>query len=198
MSGKTVFISVMLVAIMAASAFGDGGGPTIIAVDLDRLEPDAVLDSTTLTEIATHTYEVDDTLIPIRGILISDEKMCLIVYDPAQIIFDDTLVSLETETTSDDISFVSVSDHSNGTPVFDLAIVDSDGTVWRFEKDALVDEYVELNEETTLVAFITMDFHDDNENVTICQGHRPDEQYAKFERDEERANNRGLIAFFSA
>lgn len=197
MNGKAVFIAAIFVAVLVIPAFGGGGEASIMAVDLDRLEPGVVLDSTTLVEIAAHSGEIDDELIPIRGILVSDEKMCLIVYDPAQIIFDDTLVSLESETSSDDFSFVSASDYPNGTPVFDLAIVESDGTVRRFKKDALVDEYVELKEGTTLMAFVSMDSRDGNKGVTICQGHRPNEQYVKFESDEERANNRSLIAFLS-
>ena len=197
MNRKAVFIAAIFVAVLVIPAFGGGGEASIMAVDLDRLEPGVVLDSATLVEIASHSGEIDDELIPIRGILVSDEKMCLIVYDPAQIVFDDTLVSLESETSSDDVSFVSASDFSNGTPVFDLAVVESDGTVRRFKKDALVDEYVELKEGTTLMAFVSMDSRDGNKDVTICQGHRPNEQYVKFESDEERANNRSLIAFLS-
>jgi len=197
MKGRAVLVSAILVAVLAMPAFGGGGEASIMAVDLDRLGPDAVLDSTTLAEIAAHTDEIDDTLIPIRGVLIADEIMCLIVYDPAQIMFDEYLVSLETETTSDNISFVSVSDHSSGTPVFDLSIVDSDGTVRRFKKDALVDEYMELEEGSTLLAFVTMNSHG-SEGISTCQEKRVDEQCVEFECDKELAYNLSIIAFHSS
>jgi hypothetical protein len=111
--------------------------------------------------------------------------------------FDDTLVFLETETTSNDVSFVSVSDYPDGVPVFDLAVVESDGTVRRFKKDALVDEYLNLDDGTTLVAFITTNTYDEK-GITSCQKYGPNEQYVTFVPDEKRASNRSLIAFYSA
>jgi len=197
MNGKTVLISAILALLLAIPAFGGEGGPSILAVNIDSLGSDAVLNAATLMEIVAQGDEIDDTLIPIRGTVTSDEKMCLIIYDPAHIMFDAHLVSLETEIFSDDIRFVSVGDYSDGVPVFDLAVVKSDGTVRRYKKDALVDEYLELEEGMTLLAFVTM--HScDSEEIPVCQVQESKEQYVEFEHDEELAYNRSIIAFHSS
>jgi len=196
MNGKRVLISAMLVVMLSLPAFGAGGGVMIMAVNLDRLGPGAVLDTDALVEIAALRDDVDTELVPIRGILTSDERMCLLVYDPAKIMFDDYLVSLETETSSDDISFISVGDYSEGVPAFDMAVVRDDGTVMKYRKDAFAEELLTLEDGTILLAFVTMNETDVDE-ASVCQEPGAYDQSVVFELNSELAHNRSMIAFLS-